>query len=82
MESIDVRDLPEDQAQLVATFVEFLKQRKQPRAQGEQPPAHVPTESPFTSWPLRAKGTLSREEIYEHFESLRLGRYQCPGICC
>ncbi|MGH8067653.1 MAG: hypothetical protein ACRERE_20975 [Candidatus Entotheonellia bacterium] len=25
MESIDVRDLPEDQAQLVAAFVEFLR---------------------------------------------------------
>jgi hypothetical protein len=48
MESIDVRDLPEDQAQLVAAFVEFLKQRKQPRARGEQPPANVLTESPFT----------------------------------
>jgi hypothetical protein len=68
MENIDVRDLPEDQAQLVAAFVEFLKQRKQQRAQGEQPPANVPTESPFASWPLGAKGTLSREEIYEHLE--------------
>jgi hypothetical protein len=27
MESIDVRDLPEDQAQLVATFVEFLRHK-------------------------------------------------------
>jgi hypothetical protein len=28
MESIDVRDLPEDQAQLVAAFVEFLRRRR------------------------------------------------------
>jgi hypothetical protein len=27
MESIDIRDLPEDQAQLVAAFVEFLRHR-------------------------------------------------------
>jgi len=27
MESIDVRDLPEDQAQLVAAFVEFLRHK-------------------------------------------------------
>lgn len=27
MESIDVRDLPEDQAQLVAAFVEFLRRK-------------------------------------------------------
>jgi hypothetical protein len=35
MENIDVRDLPEDQAQLIAAFDEFLKQRTQPRARGE-----------------------------------------------
>jgi hypothetical protein len=27
MESIDVRDLPEDQAQVVAAFVEFLRNK-------------------------------------------------------
>ena len=68
MESIDVHDLPEDEAEIVAAFVEFLKQRKQQRAQREQPAAHVPAESPFASWPLGAKGMLSREEIYEHLE--------------
>jgi len=68
MESIDVHDLPEDEAEIVAAFVEFLKQRRQQQAQREQPAAHVPAESPFASWPLGAKGTLSREEIYEHLE--------------
>ena len=29
MESIDVHDLPEDQAQIVAAFVEFLRQRQE-----------------------------------------------------
>jgi hypothetical protein len=28
MESIDVRDLPEEQAQLVSAFVEFLRQKR------------------------------------------------------
>jgi hypothetical protein len=63
-----VHDLPEDEAEIVAAFVEFLKQRTQQRAQREQPTAHVPAESPFASWPLGAKGTLNREEIYEHLE--------------
>jgi hypothetical protein len=68
MESIDMHDLPDDEAEIVAAFVEFLKQRRKQRAQRDQPPANVPTESPFASWPLGAKGTLSREEIYEHLE--------------
>jgi len=68
MESIDVRDLPEDYAQLVAAFVEFLKQRRPQQVQREQPPAKTPTERPFASWPLGAKGTLSQEDIYEHLE--------------
>ena len=62
MESIDVHDLPDDEAEIVAAFVGFLKQRV-PLA---QPPTNVPAESPFASWPLRAKETLSREDIYEH----------------
>jgi hypothetical protein len=66
MESIDVHDLPEDEAEIVAAFVEFLNQRRQQRAQQAQPPAKTPIESPFASWPLGSKGTLSREDIYEH----------------
>ena len=66
MESIDVHDLPDDEAEIVAAFVEFLKQRRHQRSQRTQPPASVPAESPFASWPLGAKRTLSREDIYEH----------------
>jgi hypothetical protein len=68
MESIDVRDLPEEEARLVAAFVEFLKRRRlqqysQPmEAQEEQPL----TETAFAVWPLGVKGTLSREETYDH----------------
>ena len=67
MDHIDVHDLPEEEARLIATFVEFLRRRKQPTAQqevqqaaGTTPPVH------FAVWPLGAKGTLSREEIYDH----------------
>jgi hypothetical protein len=68
MESIDVHDLPDNEVEIIAAFVEFLRQRRQQRAPRAHPPAHVPAESPFASWPLGAKGTLSREEIYEHLE--------------
>ena len=68
MERIDVHDLPEDAAEIVAAFVEFLRERRHQRAQRAQPPAHVPAESPFASWPLGVKSTLSREDIYAHLE--------------
>jgi hypothetical protein len=66
MDSIDVHDLPEDQAQLVAAFVEFLRRRVQQEMLRTDPPVKTPAENPFSSWPLGVKGTLSREEIYEH----------------
>ena len=66
MESIDVHDLPDDEAEIVAAFVGFLKQRRKQRMQREQPPTNVPLEIPFASWPLVVKGALSREDIYEH----------------
>lgn len=66
MESIDVHDLPEDQAHLVAAFVEFLRQRTPRPVQSEGQPAPVPSKNPFAVWPLGAKGTLSREEIYDY----------------
>jgi hypothetical protein len=67
MDHIDVHDLPEEEARLIASFVEFLRRRQQTTAQREvqqaaetTPPVH------FAVWPLGAKGTLSREEIYDH----------------
>jgi hypothetical protein len=64
MDSIDVHDLPEDQAQLLAAFVEFLRQQKQ--AAGAAPEARTPMPQPFATWHLGVKGRLTREEIYEH----------------
>ena len=67
MDHIDVHDLSEEEARLIATFVEFLRRRKQAAAQREveqvekmTPPVH------FSIWPLGVKGTLSREDIYDH----------------
>jgi hypothetical protein len=69
MESIDVHDLPEDDAQLIAAFVEFLRLRHIQR--GGEPATEIPVEAKqdepvFASWPLGVKGTLSREEIYDY----------------
>ena len=37
MDSIDVHDLPEEQAELVAAFVEFLRRKQQETAMREAP---------------------------------------------
>ena len=70
MESIDVRDLPEGDAQLIAQLVERLRRRvhgSEAGAQGvEVPEDTVVGESPFAAWNLGVKGMLSREEIYDH----------------
>lgn len=67
MEHIDVHDLSEDEARVLAAFVEFLRRRKQEAAQQEVRQAEAtPLQSPFAVWPLGVKGTLSREEIYDY----------------
>jgi hypothetical protein len=72
MDIIDVRDLSEEEAQLVAEFVEFVRQRKKRVPQSARP-AIAPEsgrpaveERPFAAWPLGVQGTLTREEIYDH----------------
>jgi hypothetical protein len=74
VENIDVHDLPEEEAQMVAAFVEFLRRRRSQQAAGEQEPHEVrgtrpgqtPAETTCAAWPLGVKGTLTREEIYGH----------------
>jgi hypothetical protein len=67
MDHIDVHDLPEEEARLIATFVEFLRRRKQATAQPEvQQEAATTSPVHFAVWPLGAKGTLSREDIYDY----------------
>ncbi len=67
MDHIDVHDLPEEEARLIAMFVEFLRRRKQGAAQREVQQAEAPTPPVhFAVWPLGVKGTLSREDIYDY----------------
>lgn len=74
VESIDVHDLPEEEAQLAAAFVEFLRQHKGKYTQAGEDHVQVPSvEAPgkmadilFAAWPLGVKGTLRREEIYDY----------------
>jgi hypothetical protein len=69
MESIDVHDLPEGEAQLIAQLVELLKRRGHGAEAdvkgGDVPEETAKGESPFAVWELGVKGTLSREEIYD-----------------
>ncbi len=67
MDHIDVHDLSEDEARLIATFVEFLRRQKQEAVQQERRQEEAPSpQNPFATWPLGVKGTLSREEIYDY----------------
>ena len=70
MESIDVHDLPEGEAQLIAQLVELLRYRvcgSEAAVEGADVPEDTAEgESPFAVWNLGVKGTLSREEIYDH----------------
>lgn len=70
MQSIDIHDLPEDEAQIIAAFVEFLRERRRRAAEGSHTAvtgldATLPAPT-FATWPLGVQGTLSREEIYDH----------------
>ena len=70
MESIDVHDLPEGAAQLIAQLVELLRRRVHGSEAGvkgvDVPEETVTGENPFAVWHVGVKGTLSREEIYDH----------------
>ena len=62
--TIDIGDLPPEQARIVQEFVEFLKTRTRGnsnllREGGTEEPV-------FAAWPLGVKSRLSREEIYDH----------------
>ena len=62
MDSVDVHDLPEDQAQVIAAFVEFLRQRRQEQAARE---SGAVEEAPRVGvWDLGVKQPLMRREIY------------------
>lgn len=59
-DKIDVHDLPEEQVKFIKEFVDFLR-RKRRKAKVEEKEEIV-----FASWPLGAKGKLTRREIYDY----------------
>ena len=64
--TIEIGDLPPEQARLVREFVEFLKMRYLP-----VPPSAEQTgrdQPDFAAWPLGVRGHLTRDEIYEPAE--------------
>jgi hypothetical protein len=65
MDSIDVHDLPDEQAQLLAAFAEFLRQSQKP-APAQAPEARTKATPPFATWPLAVKGQLTRKHLDEY----------------
>ena len=60
MNQVDVHDLPEEQAQMVQAFVDFLRSQMKKQTGETQQVA-----TPFSVWNLGTKSNLSRTEIYE-----------------
>lgn len=59
---IDVRDLPESMAAVVAETADHLRAQLKKRRSGSGP------QQPPIIWTLGAQGRLGREEIYEHLD--------------
>ena len=60
MDQVDVYDLPEEQAQMVQAFVDFLR-----TPVGKQAKQTKQAAAPFSVWKLGTKSNISRTEIYE-----------------
>jgi hypothetical protein len=60
MDQVDVHDLPEEQAQMVQAFVDFLRTQM-----GRQAKETKQAAAPFSVWNLGTKSNLSRTDIYE-----------------
>lgn len=61
--TIDVHDLPEEDVRLVQEMIKLLRKRKGIRT---VPKRAGKKKVVFGAWPLGVKGTLTREEIYDH----------------
>ena len=58
---IDVHDLPVEDVVIIENLVRLLRNKTQVAINPKN------TEEPnFSTWPLGAKGKLTRKEIYEH----------------
>ena len=62
---LDVRDLPEDQIEIIQQLIKFMRQRHQkPFTQPEDETESIH----LRSWSLGVKGDMSREEIYDYLD--------------
>ena len=59
-DSIDVRELPDEQVRMLEKWVRHLKARARKRK------THEEEEVAFATWPLGVKGKVTREEIYDY----------------
>lgn len=64
-ETINVRDLPDEDVQLLERWVERLRARAKRKRQRPSEPEKK-EEPEFAVWPLGVKGKLTREEIYDY----------------
>jgi len=62
-DTINVRDLPEEDVQLLERWVERLRAKAR-RERQRTAEAEKKEEPAFAVWPLGVKGKLTREEIY------------------
>jgi hypothetical protein len=60
--TIDLRDLPEEETKLVQEFIEFLRKKAKAREKKDR----KSEETVFATWPLGVKGKLRRTEIYDY----------------
>lgn len=64
-DTINVRDLPEKDVQLLERWVERLRAKAgRERQRSDEPEKQE--EPAFAVWPLGVKGKLTREEIYDY----------------
>lgn len=60
--TIDIQDLPAEEAKLVREFIEFLREKARMRGEATERKGEIT----FATWPLGVKGKLTRREIYDY----------------
>ncbi|MCZ6678684.1 MAG: hypothetical protein O7E52_15735 [Candidatus Poribacteria bacterium] len=65
MDTLDVRDLPDDQIEFIQQLIEFMRQKRQ---KPPGPPKDETETIHLHSWSLGVKGEISREEIYDYLD--------------
>jgi ribosomal protein S13 len=59
MERLEVGDLTEEEIRIVKEFIDSIRARRAEKLRRSE-------EIKFKSWPLKVKGRLTREEIYDY----------------